>query len=142
MAEEVLTVVAWVVFVWCLWLFAESAPAQEVDTVQVSWDRPTERENGDPMPAEEILFYELHVNQVPVYEGEIVKYDISADRTSHQIQVLANECFTFTMYAAATGTPSCKPEQQYLLSAPSSVVTHCSGGGSFLDPPYPPREFM
>lgn len=139
--EEVITGVGWLMLVWYVWLVAPTpAQAQEYETVTVSWDHVTHRENGDELPPEDLLFYEVHVNQLPVYEGDIVVHEISPDKNQHPIQVLASECYTFTAYAAATGSPSCS-SQQYLLSAPSEAITHCTGEGTLYPPPNPPREF-
>lgn len=147
MAEEAIGFMGWAMLGWFIWLIADTGPVYAEDAVtidytsaNVTWDAPTERENGDPMPSEELLFYELHVNQLPVYEGDIVVYEVSSDRTQYDLQLLANECFTVTMYAAATGSPSCKPEQQYVLSAPSNAVTHCTGEASMGMHPNPPKE--
>lgn len=143
-AEDFIVALGWAIFIWLLWLILDASPAQaqEYETASVAWEAPTERENGDPLPPEELLFYELHVNQLPAYEGENDVYNVSSDRTQHDIQLVADQCFTITMYAAATGSPACRPEQQYLLSQPSNAVEHCTGSASNTSPPKPPTEFM
>lgn len=128
----------WGAFIGMVYLIfgSTSVVAQEYRQATVSWDAVTAREDGEAIPPEELLFYEIRVQDNK--GNPAVVYEVSPVRTAYDIQLLANECFKITAFAAATGSPACKPEQQYLLSRPSETVTSCGGGME----PLPPREFM
>lgn len=141
--EESICALGWAFLGWFIWLIIDTQqPVYAQEVARVSWDHVTSRENGDVLPPEELLFYEIHVREEPAGESDLDIYDVSSDVSQYDIHLLANKCYTVTAYAAATGSPSCKPEQQYLLSAPSEVVNHCTGDATLVADPNPPRDFM
>lgn len=138
-------------FVWALFILAcffaidavTKANAQAAfETVSISWDPVTTREDGSEIGSEEgnqLLYYVAKAE--PQGEGgaaEPFEVEIGPEKTQFDIQVVANECYTFTMYSVASPGPACKPEQHYQMSAPSNTATNCVDTSLR---PEPPRDF-
>lgn len=145
--DAVIEGIVWVAFAWMVY-FAFTAPGHaqvSYDTVRVQWDHATEREDGttigDPEtdPDGEVLFYLIRQFEGENFNTMTAEHEVSADRTTHDIQILAGECYQFSaLTAAAPGGQVCNPTQHYQLSHPSGRVTNCKEELN----PNPPREFM
>jgi hypothetical protein len=111
------------------------------DTVKLTWDRPTEREDGSPIEdaeaGHEILFFQVRAVSQPTdgSDAHIIEQEVAGDQLALDIQVLADECYEFTVATAASPGPACQPAVGYQMSHPSNAVTNCSYR------PNPPRDF-
>lgn len=104
---------------------------------KLTWVAPTERENGDPLSAEEIVGYRVerkddagNIKESVELEGNVLELAIS---------IIAGECNVYTAVAIALdGSPPRQEgegEPQTLESKPTDPIRLC------IIPPNPPQDF-